>query len=404
MKFDKVIVMVIAYWVCEIAFRLCMYFEWDYFQLTEKDSDNEYLYIIFLSISDLFAIFPILFFCIIRKIEKRRERINRLIMNENLSMSMTNQNDNNDERPNVEVSNPTNRRTIKNLLYLAVIFIFDLLARSNYFAYHSLSDTDNEEVSQKFAHDFLLLVDIIMRFLFYKLSFHMKFKKHHIVSICIISFIFISLIVFDILNLTVTKKYIISQCFIYMAALIPRSLLFPGIDTVCKKIMEKKYIYPLKYMLYRGIGETLYLLILTPILYYNSLFHITLDIFTRNFWIISSTYILTNCVKASLLINLVYYKSSTFVSFLIMSEPIAGSIYGLINNIMYNKTNALSIIFAIIEIISLVLIVFATLIYEGIIKLPCCGLNKDLDDSIHDRAEEDQLLTISPITNDDDEE
>ena len=157
--------MVIAYWVCEIAFRLCMYFEWDYFQLTEKDSDNEYLYIIFLSISDLFAIFPILFFCIIRKIEKRRERINRLIMNENLSMSMTNQNVNNDERPNVKVSNPTNRRTIKNLLYLAVIFIFDLAARSNYFAYHSLSDADNEEVSQKFAHDFLLLVDIIMRFL-----------------------------------------------------------------------------------------------------------------------------------------------------------------------------------------------------------------------------------------------
>ena len=75
MKFDKVIAMVIAYWVCEISFRLCMYFEWDYFQLTEKDSDNEYLYIIFLSISDLFAIFPILFFVLYVKLKKEEKEL-----------------------------------------------------------------------------------------------------------------------------------------------------------------------------------------------------------------------------------------------------------------------------------------------------------------------------------------
>ena len=166
--------MVIAYWICEIVFRLAMYFEWDHFQLTKNDSDNEYLYIIFLSISDILAIFPILYFYIKHKIEKKEERNNHNINNQNLSMSMINQSFNNDDQSIEDISNPTNRGTIKKLLYLAGIFILDLLARSNYFIYHSIFTTDNEEVSQKFAHDFLILVDIIMRSIFYKKSYNLK--------------------------------------------------------------------------------------------------------------------------------------------------------------------------------------------------------------------------------------
>ena len=395
MTFDKVIVMVIAYWIFEIALRLGMYFEWDYFQLIKNDSDNEYLYIIFLAISDILAIFPKLYFYIKHKKEEIKERNNIRMNRENLTMTMIIHNNNIDEQSNKDVSNPTNRGLFTKLLCLAGIYFLDLLVRSNFFIYHSCFDTDNEEVSQKFAHDFLLLVDIIMRFIFYKIFYNLKFKRHHILSICIISIIFISLIIFDILNLNVTKKYILKICFIYIGVLTPRSILFPLIDTLCKKIMENKYIYPLTYMLCRGIGEIFYLSIITPILFNKSLLHITSDIFTKNFWLISSIYIVACSVKASLLIHIVYYYSSTFVSFLIMSEPIAGSIHGFIHNIMNNEKN-LSVIFSMIEILFLVLIVIATLIYEGRIKLPCCGLNNDTDEEIQKRSEEDQLSAILP--------
>ena len=109
MTFDKVIVMVIAYWIFEIALRLGMYFEWDYFQLIKNDSDNEYLYIIFLAISDILAIFPQLYFYIKHKKEEIKERNNIRMNRENLTMTMIIQNNDIDEQSNKDVSNPTNR-------------------------------------------------------------------------------------------------------------------------------------------------------------------------------------------------------------------------------------------------------------------------------------------------------
>ena len=38
---EKKFIYVIAYWVCEIAFRIAMYLKWDNFQLVLNDSDNE---------------------------------------------------------------------------------------------------------------------------------------------------------------------------------------------------------------------------------------------------------------------------------------------------------------------------------------------------------------------------
>ena len=76
MACNKGIILIILYRIFEIASRLGMYFKWDNFQLAEKDSDNEYLYVIFSDISDLLAIFPILVYIYIfqrnNKIEKEK--------------------------------------------------------------------------------------------------------------------------------------------------------------------------------------------------------------------------------------------------------------------------------------------------------------------------------------------
>ena len=81
----------------------------------------------------------------------------------------------------------------------------------------------------------------------------------------------------------------------------------------------------------------------------------TPNIFTNNFWIISSIYILATFIKASLLIHIVDKYSFTSVSFLLMSEPLADSIHEII-----------------------------------VIKI--CGLDKDIQEAIKKRGDDDITL------------
>ena len=72
---------IIAYWVCELLFRLFMYIEWDYFQIVENDADNEYLYILFLNIADLLSFFELLYNLITKKKNKESKygnKVNRI--------------------------------------------------------------------------------------------------------------------------------------------------------------------------------------------------------------------------------------------------------------------------------------------------------------------------------------
>ena len=77
----------------------------------------------------------------------------------------------------------------------------------------------------------------------------------------------------------------------------------------------------------------------------------TPNIFTNNFWIISSIYILATFIKASLLIHIVDKYSFTSVSFLLMSEPLADSIHEIIEFINKDEKNALTKFKASAEII-----------------------------------------------------
>ena len=415
MAFNKTIIMVIAYWVCEISFRLTSYFKWDYFQITNIDSDNEYLYVIFLSISDLFAFIPILINYIREKKYKKEEEKIKSIANDENTMPITDENvsTNNDATSNEDYNVESigkSQRTILNsnncydlvqkLLILAAIFIFELLANLSYFIYHISFETDNKEVTQKFGNDFLILIDITLRFLFYRIIFKSPCRRHHIFSMFAIIFIFSILIILDILYVLFEKKYDFHYCLHYILVISIRPIIFSICDTICKKIMDEKLVFPWSYLFSRGVYQVAYLIILTLILYFKSKLHFTLDMFkSKNFWVVSFIYIVTGFIKSSLLINLVYLYSSTFVSFLIMAEPLSGSIYEVINFIIKKENNFLPIFKTVIEIIFLVLIVLTTLIYEEIIVIRICGLEQDVVEEIRKRSQDDNLL-VHRKTND----
>ena len=390
---EKKFIYVIAYWVCEIAFRIAKYLKWDNFQLVLNDSDNEYLYIIFLNISDLLSYLVLIY-------EKLRFRCKKSIENENEI------NSNQENEVKNEYDNKINKDPIQKILWLAFIFIFDLSARFVKFIYHSIFDVDNEDLSEKFEKDFLILLDILMRFILFVIFFFVKedFGKHKIFSISTIFFILFILVIFDGINIFFSKKYDIMNCLYYILFSLPRSIFFPLVDTLSKKLMIEKYILPLPFIRRRGVIEFIYLLIVTPILYFTSYLHISFDVFSNtNFRIIAPLYIIACYFKAFLLTNVIYEYSSEAVAFLIISEPLSGSIFRIIEYFKNSESDIRTMIFSIVEAVLIIFIGFATMVYEEIIIINKCELEKDVKKKIMERANtdtEDLTANINDISND----
>ena len=60
-NWDKHFIYAIIYWILEIFVRLSMYLHWKSFKMSPSDVHNEYIYVVLLNISDLLAIFLVLY-------------------------------------------------------------------------------------------------------------------------------------------------------------------------------------------------------------------------------------------------------------------------------------------------------------------------------------------------------
>ena len=354
---------IIAYWVCELLFRLFMYIEWDYFQIVENDADNEYLYILFLNIADLLSFFELLYNLITKKKNKESK-----------------------------YGNKVNTIPFHRYLIFFAIFGFDLFARMLFYVFHKSFDLDNEEVSQKFARDILIIVDILLRLVFNLCFMKVEAYNHKICPIVIILIIFLLLIIMDIIDLMSSERYDIYDCLLFLAVLSPKCLIFPLVDTIAKKMMVDHYVLPTQFMRYRGAYQFFFLIIITPILVSTSNLHFTSEMFSSKLALAGTIYIITNCVKYFLLLNVIYNYSSNSVSFLIISESLAGTINEIIN-FFKEKTNMshnTNIIISIVEIILVFLIGILTMIYDEIIVINKCGLGENVRDRIDKRGIEDK--------------
>ena len=354
---------VIGYWVCEISFRLLMYLKWDLFQIAENDADNEYLYVIFLTLADLLSLFVSIY-----------QKIFKKVPNES------------------RYGNVINKKTWKYYLMLFGLAIIDLLSRFAYYIFHKSFDIDNEEVSQKLAHDVLIFIDIEFRFIFYICLINGDIYKHKICSIISIIIIFFLLIMMDIINLNYTGKYDIINSLYFFLVLLMRSILFPLLDTIVRIVLQNYNTVPSQYMRWRGIFELILLLIISPILIATSNLNFSTDIFSTKLAIASPIYIIFCFVKAILLLNVVYYFTPQSVSFLIISESFAGSFHEIINFFNNEEKKAPSIIISIFEIILVALIGIATLVYEEIIVINRWGLERNVEEAIIERSHDDESL------------
>ena len=60
-NYNKNLIYAIIYWALEIINRIIMYFEWGYFELFEKDSINQYFFVLLYNTQMLILIINIIY-------------------------------------------------------------------------------------------------------------------------------------------------------------------------------------------------------------------------------------------------------------------------------------------------------------------------------------------------------
>ncbi len=66
-EFKKSFILVIIYWLLELICRLFMYINWELFQFTDNDANDEYIYLIILVLSDYLSFIVLFIHWIIKK-------------------------------------------------------------------------------------------------------------------------------------------------------------------------------------------------------------------------------------------------------------------------------------------------------------------------------------------------
>ena len=370
------------FWLLEIFFRLFTYIDPTLLKLLKKDTLNEYYFLILLNISDLISGFFVLYVnCTLKKRHSSEYR-------------------NFNSPNNIKIIVRKKESLPKSNTYyckLILICLLDYLCRSAFFIFFVLNpNATYENISHKFQKDMINHLDILFRYVFSYIILKFRPHKHQIIAIFSILIIFIFLSVFDFISM---NDYSLKYVIIFSL----RGIFFPLEDTIIKLLFNEDYITPESIMFKRGFGEFFIILISTSILCkYGFKINDFKSIFISDLMkiiLVSIIYICSSFIKALVLLKVIYYYSSQSVSFLIISESIACSLY----EIKYLKDNKDNIPFIVVEIICIILTLFSTLVYDEIIVIKKCGLDKYVESEIAKRAKLEKL-NIGKLNSVNDEE
>ena len=242
-NWDKHFIYAIIYWILEICVRLVMYLKWEeYFKVSDSDIQNEYVYVILLTIADLLAGFLVLYIKLTfkRPIKPRKSISGIEYIYDNYKQNK--------------------RKYIINKMI--IICCLNYLSRSLYWISYAITGANNNEVSHQLQKDVVNTIDIFMRCIFSIFILHIVIHRHRIVSMggIIVGFFILLPADFVLLSRDETKR--LGMTVSYVAILALRGLSVPFEDTLIKKLYTENYVLPEKFMLLRGIAVSLLIIIL----------------------------------------------------------------------------------------------------------------------------------------------
>ena len=367
-NFNLNLIYVLIYWLFNISLQLLIDYKYEeLFRLSKKNyAENEYIYIIFIIISNLMNGFLIIY---VNCSTKKRSKV---------------ENTNNTKLIYRDPLKYRNRQFFLKLILISSIELFNLLS---YFIFFSLfRDAKNDEVAHKGEKDIISFFDIIMRYIFSIFILKTKVYKHHLWSIYAIIIGFILIVPFDIMQFISEKDKNTVYSFIFIGISSLRSIFYPLIGTLIKTIYRDYYILPENLLFLMGIIESILIIIITLILFFSNVLKFEL---TFTFWnvFMSIIYTLINFIRQYIVAKIIYLFSSQSVSFLIISKSIAVGIKGIIDFFQSEEKNKVEFSFALIfGIISIFIIIMGTLVYDEIVIVNKFGLNLNVKRGIHERA------------------
>ena len=372
-NFDKNFFYVLAYWIIENIYRIILSLKGDFFKITNETVHDEYILVISNIISDLLAGFLVLYSkCISKTKKKETDAI----------------------RTPSEMLIYTKVDKLKKNFYikLIIIVVLDYISRSPSWISYAIIKAEPEKVSHALKNNIKITLDIIMRYILSVFILKIEIYRHRIFSIITIGLGFILLIICDNLLIFFDSKshYQFDKTYLYAAIASIGGFTYPIEDTLIKQIFSKDYLYPANFQFYRGIAESILAIVITLILYFS--FGVILKFNTENLNIVIPTIILvtlTGFFKAFVTLKIIYHYSSQSVSFLRIAQSFGGSISIFINFIKNGIDDEWKIGLIILEIIGVLMILFASLIYDEIIIINICELSKNVKLGIINRGEFD---------------
>jgi len=378
---NKNLIYAFIYWIIEIFLRMIIVYQYDNcFLISKTISFNEYIFVVYFAISNLLSGFLILY----------------------IKKSIKMESDYKQTKNSLIYKNPINKKNKIYYIKLIIISILELLFFSCYFIFFSVVNASYEQVSFKTERDIMILLDMIIRYI---LSIYINkdtIFKHHKWSIFGIIIGIFLIIPMDIVILFNNKHIDEFYSLLYVGVLVIKAILFPLEHTLIKKFYNDYYILP-EYLLFSiGIIETIILTILTPILYFT-VFNATFLYQTWNI-ITSFVYIFISFLKQIIIMKIIYIFSSQSVSFLIISTSIASAISEIIGFITKENKGGNKIydyLKFFFQLLALIIIFFATMVYDEIIIVNRCGLNLNVKKGIQKRSFIEFNKTIKELENPD---
>ena len=380
---NKYFLYVVGYWILEIGFYILFLSNRDYFSLTKDFVPREYTFVILLNIGDLLSGFLVLYTKRVSKTKRDKE--------------IEKKDDNINQHKNELIYDTTaniQRKHFKRKMI--IIGILDYISRSFFWIAYAITGAEEKKVCFIFEKDIVCTVDIIMRYIFSIFILKISVFKHGIVSIVMICVGFIILLTSDCLYIKSSEEkggLSMSLTLFYSGILLLRGISFPYEDTIVKQLFLNDYIFPGTMQFYRGLIESVIIIVITPLLCllfgfkvnFNYQIPLVQIIFTLIF------YTIVVFIKAFFLLKIIYHFSSQSVSILIISESLGGSIFEIIDIIRDGELSKSDIIFIIPEIIGIFIILFAALIYDEVIIINILNLNQNVKIGIIGRAENEAL-------------
>ena len=366
---NKILILALVYWTLEIVARIFMHYQWEYFQIVKNDAYNEYIFVVLDCIGNLFSGFLVLY---IHQSLKKENNLNI----ENIDENGIDLNLNNIQLIEGKKSSYYRSKNFR-IKFIFMVLLYVLCSLSFFIFYQLNKDANHYNVSHKVQKDIINQIDILARYFLSIYCLRGHVFKHYKFSIILITISIFILMFNDYFSINNDPKIDVKLTWIYIAIFSARAILFPVSDTLAKKIFDNDYLIPEKLMFFRGCGEFIILIIITPILFFslNVKNDFLFNPYNVNLSPVFIGYTLCSFIKGIILLKVIYYFSSQSVSFLIISESITGSIYSIYD--YFNSGKKLEIILSFIEIIAILITTFATLVFDEIIIIHKCDLDRD---------------------------